>query len=63
MEGTLIAIIALSPVWEKEMRVPIFSYFLVVGSVLIGSSSLFGNESVPNETTSHIITNGRHPQV
>ena len=45
------------------MRMPIFSYFLVVGSVLIGLLLWFGNEGVPNEMTSHIITNGRHPQV
>jgi hypothetical protein len=30
---------------------PIFSYFLVVGSVLIGLLLWFGNEGVPNETT------------
>ena len=51
MEGTPIALIALSPVWEKQMRMPIFSYFLVVGSVLIGLLLWFGNEGVPNETT------------
>ena len=33
------------------MRIPIFSYFLVVGSVLIGLLLWFGNEGVPNETT------------
>ena len=33
------------------MRMPIFSYFLVVGSVLIGLLLWFGNEGVPNETT------------
>ena len=33
------------------MRMPIFSYFLVVGSVLVGLLLWFGNEGLPNETT------------
>ena len=32
------------------MRMPIFSYFLVVGSVLTGLLLWFGNDSPPNET-------------
>ena len=32
------------------MRMPIFSYFLVAGSVLIGLLLWFGNQGVPNET-------------
>jgi hypothetical protein len=32
------------------MRMPILSYFLVVGSVLTGLLLWFGNESKPNET-------------
>ena len=32
------------------MRMPIFSYFLVVGSVLTGLLLWFGNESQPNGT-------------
>lgn len=32
------------------MRMPIFSYFLIVGSVLTGLLLWFGNESQPVET-------------
>lgn len=34
----------------NQMRMPILSYFLVVGSVLTGLLLWFGNESAPNAT-------------
>ena len=43
-------LIALSPVGRSKLRMPICSYFLVVGSVLTGLLLWFGNESQPNGT-------------
>jgi hypothetical protein len=43
-------LIALSPVRRSKLRMPIFSYFLVVGSVLAGLLLWFGNGSEPIRT-------------
>jgi hypothetical protein len=50
---------------------PIFSYFLIVGSVLSGVLLWFGNENEPIGTAltssqmvgTHVIANGRHSQI
>ena len=63
LEGTPLLSLRCLPLRRSKLRMPIFSYFLVVGGVLTGLLLWFGNGSGPIETSSHIIANVRHPQV
>ena len=50
LKGTSLLSSRCLPVGRSKLRMPIFSYFLVVGSVLTGLLLWFGNESQPNGT-------------